>query len=55
MVCETKSYEKGYGWNDWNRYVIELEYELIPEAIEPSLKEAFAMIIVINQIILMAP
>ena len=36
MVCETKSYEKGYGWNDWNRYVIELEYELIPEAIEPS-------------------
>ena len=36
MVCETKSYEKGYGWNDWNRYVIELEYELIPESIEPS-------------------
>ena len=36
MVCETKSYEKGYGWNDWNRYVIELEYELIPEDIEPS-------------------
>ena len=39
MVCETKSYEKGYGWNDWNRYVIELEYELIPEAIEPSFDE----------------
>jgi hypothetical protein len=39
MVCETKSYEKGYGWNDWNRYVIELEYELIPESIEPSFDE----------------
>ena len=31
--------EKGYGWNDWNRYVIELEYELIPESIEPSFDE----------------
>ena len=39
MVCETKSYEKGYGWNDWNRYVIELEYELIPESIEPFFDE----------------
>ena len=39
MGCETKSYDKCYGWNVWNRYVIELEYELIPESIEPSFDE----------------
>lgn len=36
IVCQTFSYEKGYGWNGWNRYVGKLEYELIPEKIEPS-------------------
>ena len=36
IVCQTFSYEKGYGWKGWNRYVGKLEYELIPEKIEPS-------------------
>lgn len=36
IVCQTFSYEKGYGWKGWNRYVGKLEYELISEKIEPS-------------------
>lgn len=33
IVYQTISYEKSYGWN---KYVGKLEYELIPEKIEPS-------------------